>query len=368
MNTTHESPVQSSVARTLAIALTAQGFVVAEGEYDLRRTVEVRGRDRRHLVVVPLHQFFADEPDAPDADDWLLMLRAVDGQLVDAPDVDGPGAPFGCPSIWDVTPAGEDLDAGLAWFLRNLEILKEQDFVPALGVLPASPASMYSEHPYPGERPSGSWVVDHDALVWPVMPDPEAPSGWSVVDARVVCLDAWLHSHGASPMASRLPVLSYGSNANPAKVVRNGASLPGVHLQAQVHDLASVYCAGTRGHDGAVPATLIALPGHSEGHVLSWVVTEDFAALDVIEGRAGAWYDLVALTLGSVVLADGTEPDEVLAYVAGRPERFPLQTAQGDFLLVGETTQSEARAAVARWTGHLVEPEVIGVVRGEEVR
>ena len=80
----------------------------------------------------------------------------------------------------------------------------------------------------------------------------------SSVTPSTHCLDAWLDDQGVAGLDARIPLLSYGSNACPEKFVRNGVSLPGVNLRVTVHDLAAVYCQGTRSADGAVPATLAA--------------------------------------------------------------------------------------------------------------
>ncbi|HEX3650969.1 MAG TPA: gamma-glutamylcyclotransferase, partial [Pseudonocardiaceae bacterium] len=72
------------------------------------------------------------------------------------------------------------------------------------------PDSDFPENPYPGARPGGSFV--HDAgLGWPITPD---GTGWTVAGRPA---DDWLAERDAAPLAGRVPVLAYGSNANPSK-------------------------------------------------------------------------------------------------------------------------------------------------------
>ena len=68
--------------------------------------------------------------------------------------------------------------------------------------------------PYPGTRPAHSFVHD-DGLGWPLLAGPGAPWHWTVEGTD---LDDWLAARHAEPLAARVPVLGYGSNANPAKL------------------------------------------------------------------------------------------------------------------------------------------------------
>lgn len=361
----YESTIQADLARAAGAVLAAQGHVVTEGEYDLRRTVEVHGADGRRLVVVPLHVFDEEDPGGGDADEWAYLVMDEDSAYVDVPEArDGQEPPYGCPSIWTLTFGGRNAAAAASDVEKVLGWLAEHGFQPLAGVRPETHASWYGEAPYPGARVGGSWVVDRRKMLFPVMPDSDSPSGWTVVerDALPHCLDAWLDDQGVAGLEARIPLLSYGSNACPEKFVRNGVSLPGVNLRVTVHDLAAVYCQGTRSADGAVPATLAARAGHRETHVVSYVLAADFTALDRVEGRGGRWYDLVLLSAGSVVRDDGAVLQSVLGYVGGRSERYPLRDRDGDLLVVRDAAQTAAQGALGAATPPSLEPDALGPV------
>lgn len=359
----YASIIQADLARDAAAVLASQGHVVTEGEYDLRRTVEVHAADGRRLVVVPLHAFDEEDPDAGDADEWAYLVMDEAGTYLDVPEArDGQEPPYGCPSIWMLTFGGRNAAAAAVDVENVLGLLAEHGFRPVVGVRPEAHASSYGEAPYPGARVGGSWVVDTSQMLFPVMPDSGSPSGWAVVehDGRHQSLDMWLCQQGAAELHARVPLLSFGSNACPEKFVCNGVSLPGVNLRATVHDLAAVYCQGSRSVDGAVPATLVAVPGHRETHVVSYVAPADFTALDRTEGRRGQWYDLVLLNAGTVVRDDDVVLEHVLGYVGGRSERRPMRDRNGDLLLIRETTQAAAQAALSTATGPGIEPVALG--------
>jgi hypothetical protein len=191
-------------------------------------------------------------------------------------------------------------------------------------VRPGQPATDYAVDPYPGERPGGSWVVDRNGRCQPVVPDEAMPSGWAVLSASEpkLCLDAWLVRQGADPIAERVPLLSYGSNACPGKVLANGTPLPAVNLACEMEGLAAVWCAGTT-RRGRTPVTLAAVPGHSETAVVTMATAAELAALDVAEGRLSGWYALQVLHTGRVVLENGAQVLRPVAYVGARQERHP---------------------------------------------
>ena len=186
------------------------------------------------------------------------------------------------------------------------------------------PATDYLVDPYPGERPSGSFVIDRAGLCWPVKADADTPCGWVVetVHGRV-CLDEWLTGQGAASLGERVPLLGYGSNASPGKVLANGTPLPSVHLACAVEGLAAVWCAGQTAA-GRIPVTLTEAPGHAEEAVIMMCDPVELAVLDRVEGRLGRWYDLVTLSHGRVVLSDGAQVLRPIVYVGGRSERFPM--------------------------------------------
>jgi hypothetical protein len=183
------------------------------------------------------------------------------------------------------------------------------------------PASDWPEHPYPGDWPDHSYVVDDDAMVHRIEVDPDAPSGWAVRSAGdSVCLDQWLKQAGRPGLAGRTPVLSFGSNRCPSKVVRQGG--PFVNLECQTRGLAAVWSHGVRS-DGQTVATLA-----------------EVELLDVVEGR-GLRYDLVPLDPSQVVLEDGSSPEAVAAYVGVHPDRWPVAGDEGHPVLLNTMTQEE---------------------------
>jgi hypothetical protein len=155
--------------------------------------------------------------------------------------------------------------------------------------------------PYPGTRPDCSFVHS-DGAGYPLH---TAPAGWR----------------------ERVPVLCYGSNACPAKITwlreELGLAGPVVVVRARCEGLAAVWAAGFRARDGARPATLMAACGVTEWDAVWFATPDQIAVLDRCEGR-GVRYDLARLRSGTVRLADGTEPEGVVSYVAAGAERMPL--------------------------------------------
>ena len=180
--------------------------------------------------------------------------------------------------------------------------------------------------PYPGRRPPFSFVHD-DATGWELTSDPVAPSSWRVDGTD---LDEWLARRDARPLADRVPVLCYGSNACPSKItwLRDALGLPGpaVLLGARCTDVAAVWASGLRVVDDQRPATLAAIPGNVEDHAVWLATQEQVAVLDRCEGR-GERYRLARVDTGEVRLQDGTVVDGPLAYVAAAPRRLPLLVA-----------------------------------------
>ncbi len=177
--------------------------------------------------------------------------------------------------------------------------------------------------PYPGRRPPFSFVHD-DATGWELTPDPVAPSCWR---GDGTDLDEWRAVRDARPLAERVPVLCYGSNACPSKItwLREALGLPGpaVLLGARCTDVAAVWASGLRVVDDQRPATLAAMPDNVEDHAIWLATREQVAVLDRCEGR-GERYRLARVDTGEVRLRDGTVVDGPLAYVAAAPRRLPL--------------------------------------------
>ncbi len=217
----------------------------------------------------------------------------------------------------------------------------------------------YPARPYPGARPPCSFV-HVDGTGYPLRADHTALSGWRVGGRD---LDDWLADRGAVPLAGRVPLLCYGSNACPAKLTwlraTFGLAGPAVLLRARCAGLAAVWAAGLRVVDDQRPATLAAVPGVTEQHAV-WLATPE--QLEVLhrcegcdEGPRGR-YRLAHLTGGEVRLEDGTLLDRPLAYVAAehtadpRMIRYPL-LVDGRPVRCAEVPQAAARALAGEPAG-----------------
>jgi len=200
------------------------------------------------------------------------------------------------------------------------------------------PASDWPEHPYPGNWPDHSYVVDDEAMVHRIEVDAEAASGWAVRSSgEAVCLDEWLRKAGRPGLAGRTPVLSFGSNRCPSKVVRQGG--PFVNLECRTTGLAAVWSHGAR-RDGQIVATLVTAHEHEDVFFLSMCSDSEVELLDVVEGK-GLRYDLVALDPNQIVLEDGSSPEAVAAYVGVHPDRWPVAGEEGHPVLLSTMTQEE---------------------------
>lgn len=224
--------------------------------------------------------------------------------------------------------------------------------------------------PYPGARPGFSYLQhgsQHGSQhVFPLTPT--ADGTWSLWDdTSNTDLDVWLAAHGEPSMAERVPVLSYGSNACPSKLV----DLRGRHIpltgpvpmtRCTVVGLAAAWCNGARS-DGAVPATLAEAAG-TEEHFIWWVAPDQWAALDACEGRSSLTYSLVALNASHANTVDGVvrpvvqseggiDLGWVFAYVGTTRTRRPMPGADGGPLLVRDLDQASAVAYKATRPGSL---------------
>lgn len=200
------------------------------------------------------------------------------------------------------------------------------------------PASDWPEHPYPGDWPDYSYVVDDDAMVHRIEVDPEAPSGWAVRSGdESVCLDDWLGRAARPGLAGRTPVLSFGSNRCPSKVVRQGG--PFVNLECETTGLAAVWSHGTR-KDGQTVATLVTAHEHEAVFFLSMCSDAEIVMLDAVEG-GGHRYELVPLDPTQLVLEDGSSPEATAAYVGVHPSRWPVAGQDGHPVLLTTMNQDE---------------------------
>lgn len=172
--------------------------------------------------------------------------------------------------------------------------------------------------PYPGTRPAASFV-HLDGAGYVLTPDAAVPSGWRLgTRTRALDLDEALRDMGAEPTSGRLPVLSYGSNANPSKITwlreQLGLRGPAVVLRAECRGIAAVWSAGVRRRDGQRPAVLAGMPEVAESHTVWLVTPEQRRVLDRCEGR-GERYRL-AWVHAPIELEDARRLSSVLAYTA----------------------------------------------------
>jgi gamma-glutamylcyclotransferase (GGCT)/AIG2-like uncharacterized protein YtfP len=209
---------------------------------------------------------------------------------------------------------------------------------------PPWPDASFPAEPYPGTRPPASFV-QVDGLSRALAPDDAAPSGWRVDGLD---LDAWLEARGAAPLAGRVPVLAYGSNANPSKItwMREHRDLTGpvVVLRASTTGLAAAWAAGLRVVDDQRPAVLVAAAGRTEQHAVWMAAPEQFASLDRVEGRVAdpQRYRLARLRTGTVRTEDGGVVDGPYAYLGLDPIRHPL-LVDGAPVFCDEVGQDQAR-------------------------
>lgn len=223
----------------------------------------------------------------------------------------------------------------------------------------------FPANPYPGARPEGSFV-HLDQSGWRLKPNRDQPSGWGMKNSD---LGAALEEMGAPSIQDRLPVLAYGSNANPSKItwLRNELGLAGpvVVIRARCKDIAAVWSAGKRARDGQRPAVLAALPGSVEHHTIWLATPEQRRVLDECEGR-GQRYRLSWLR-ADIQLENGAQPTCVLAYTA-RPEALGKNVEEhsnrSPLLVAGELVpcSSVTQEAAVELTGSPAEGDGLDVV------
>lgn len=197
------------------------------------------------------------------------------------------------------------------------------------------PDSDYPDKPYPGTRPPHSYV-HLDGKGYELRP------AWQVNGED---LDDWLTANQAPTLAERVPILTYGSNANPSKItwLRENLGLTGPVpvFKARCTGLAAVWAAGLRVVDTQRPVTLAAMPGVTETHAVWMATAEQVRVLDVCEGR-GERYHLSRLATGRVELEDGSVWDGALAYTGNAEIRWPLH-ANGEPVRSAKVDQADAR-------------------------
>ncbi len=216
-------------------------------------------------------------------------------------------------------------------------------------------ADQYSSRPYPGRRPAHSYLLDEDRVL--AIGTAGSLPTWRLCDGRGQTLVEWLATNEGHSIADRRPLLCYGSNACPGKLLelRHRFALPGpvVMSRCDVVGFAAAWCNGRRsGGEQSIPATLVVAVGR-EQHFVWWVAPDQWEALDRCEGRWGGWYDVVRLGQrpDRAVLDERGEPiPGVLAYVGACPERRSLLSKEGAPLLVREHDQAAAGRSLAEST------------------
>lgn len=195
--------------------------------------------------------------------------------------------------------------------------------------------------PYPGARPANSFVHVGQAG-FTLRHDSATPSRWRLSDPDSgPDLDTWLAQSGTAPMAERLPVLAYGSNANPSKITwlreELGLQGPAVVLRVSCSGIAAVWSAGVRARDQQRPAVIAAMDGITEHHAVWYVTPDQRRVLDACEGR-GERYRLSWIHTPTQ-LENGQRLPRVLAYTA-RPEvighQVPLHLNRSPLLVHGQ--------------------------------
>ncbi|SDG13622.1 Uncharacterized conserved protein YtfP, gamma-glutamylcyclotransferase (GGCT)/AIG2-like family [Pseudonocardia oroxyli] len=197
----------------------------------------------------------------------------------------------------------------------------------------------YPAEPYPGAVPAESYV--------------HVPGGGLVGDP-----DALLAELGDVPMAGRVPVLTYGSNRNPAKIgwLRATLGLTGavVVQRCTTRDLAAVWAVGLRVVDDQRPAVLVSAPGVVEEHAVWFATPAQVEVLDRCEGRVVGRYRLARLHSGTVdlVSGDGRHGDHrhsrvgsPFVYLGAAEVRRPL-LVDGAPVRCADVPQSAARGLV----------------------
>lgn len=193
------------------------------------------------------------------------------------------------------------------------------------------PAAQWSQTPYPGQRPEWSYVQVDDF----VLPITHGVGG-ATVDGTD--LNIWLAARGEITMAARTPVLAYGSNACPSKLVtmreRDGLTGAVVMTTCTIEGVAAAWCTGRRRTDNSVVATLVEVDG-SEEHFIWWVAPDQWAALDDCEG-APTVYALQAVP--GIVRGHDGRLVPAQAYIGVAAARQPRHDVAGRPLLVRDVS------------------------------
>lgn len=226
-------------------------------------------------------------------------------------------------------------------------------------------ASDFPEYPYPGARPNFSYALNGNHQLVEIVPAPTFPSGWRRGDTD---LDTWLEDQGAEPLSRRLPVLAYGSNANPMKLVTMATTradlFPWVAFRCRTFGLAAASCTGQRQRDGVHPATLVSSEAvEAEAQVILMCTQAQLQKLDAVEGRQGGFYHLTRLEQGRVLIEGTDAPLEHLLTYVGNPgmDRGPCAGPDGRPVLLERTSNGDSVGTITH------SPHATGAPLGEVV-
>lgn len=162
---------------------------------------------------------------------------------------------------------------------------------------------------YPGDRPTGSFVLNA-GIVHPLKwSDGEWAVDTTPGSGDWCGLESWLAALRAPLLAQRQACLAYGSNLSPLEIDRYAADGPVVVLEGLLMGAAAAYCASTRS-DGQYPAGLVASSrNRGEMHGLVLVDEQQRMLLDAKEGVSGRIYQRGVFAADSIdfVLQNGTK-------------------------------------------------------------
>ncbi|NQU37462.1 MAG: hypothetical protein HQ526_07710 [Actinobacteria bacterium] len=208
--------------------------------------------------------------------------------------------------------------------------------------------------PYPGEIPTGSFAIRGGYV------EEVRHTDVGMVFDRGASVGEWLAHDGSRPTAldgSYVPMLAYGSNACPGRLVEKfGAQF---HVEESELDrivaLAVTVAAVARAwtcrltQHGILPVTLAPSVGRElDCHVLL-LPRRLVPLMDASEGRGGRFYSVTRLTTTNVTLPGGGIWHAPITYL-GKSSRAPL-VVDGAVQFFDEVGSDAAQAAIAEGRG-----------------
>ncbi|MBS9532083.1 gamma-glutamylcyclotransferase [Mycobacterium sp. M1] len=190
-----------------------------------------------------------------------------------------------------------------------------------------------ADAPYPGLRPTGSWLLTPDRQVHGL---DAVESGWQN------------RTTGESvETADRIWVLAYGSNADPLKLLEKDGFLGGdsvIALRAAIIGWAAAWCDARR-DEGSVVATLVPAPGRVEVHPILGLTEHQLAVMDDWERHPNTY---CRTRHNDPVLLESGQPAEHVQVYLGTQQRRPALLHDGRHLLCADVPYEQADALVAR--------------------